>query len=428
MKDEWQVEPIEGVSITYTWRSFEVELAWPTGGRRGEVNTLVRARRKGADNPGLVRSRVRINLYSSSALDSLITALRRQAGDDKDDIAGFVHALADDAVEWYRRGAATTLVEPRLTNGGNWLVYPVWPATGTTAIAAAPGAYKSLLAQGIALQLATGHEILASNTRTPRKVLPVLYLDWEADEATFASRLWALCEGAGLEQKPYLAYKTMRVPLQDAAVSIAEEIARGRFGAVVIDSMSASIGGGLIDDDVVNGFWDAIRILGIPALVLAHKSAENIKKREARFFGSIMSEARIRYAWNGEATRNGDTVVWSVFKDNNMGHLRTKLAWRVEITQEGDNEDRHMTEVHLAGISPHDIHQPPDEPNTTVDRIEQALLEGAMMAGEIATATGANPGTIRKVISRHGDRFVKTSDGRWALAQSPLEQERPDPY
>jgi hypothetical protein len=220
----------------------------------------------------------------------------------------------------------------------------------------------------------------------------------------------------------------MRVPLQDAAVSIAEEIARGRFGAVVIDSMSASIGGGLIDDDVVNGFWDAIRILGIPALVLAHKSAENIKKREARFFGSIMSEARIRYAWNGEATRNGDTVVWSVFKDNNMGHLRTKLAWRVEITQEGDNEDRHMTEVHLAGISPHDIHQPPDEPNTTVDRIEQALLEGAMMAGEIATATGANPGTIRKVISRHGDRFVKTSDGRWALAQSPLEQERPDPY
>lgn len=427
MNGEWQVEPIEGVSITYTWRSFVVELAWPTGGRRGEVNTLVRARRKGADNPGLVRSRVRINLYSSSALNSLITTLRRNAGDDTDDVAGFVHALADDAVEWYQRGAATTLVEPRLTNGGNWLVYPVWPATGTTAIAAAPGAYKSLLAQGIALQLATGHEILASNTRTPRRVMSVLYLDWEADEATFASRLWALCEGAGLEQKPYLAYKTMRVPLQDAAVSIAEEIARGRFGAVVIDSMSASIGGGLTDDDVVNSFWDAIRILGIPALVLAHKSAENIKRREARIFGSIMSEARIRYAWNGEATRNGDTVTWTVFKDNNMGHLNTKLAWRIEITQEGDNEDRHMTEVYLAGISPHDIHQSPDEPNTSVDRIEQALLEGAMMAGEIATVTGGKPGTISKTLNRHTDRFVKTADGRWALTQSPLDQ-RPDPF
>ena len=428
MNGDWTVEPIEGVSITYTWRAFEVELAWPTGGRRGEVNTLVRASRKGADNPGLVRSRVRINLYSSSALDSLITALRRQAGEDKDDVGGFVHALADDAVEWYRRGAATSMPEPRLSNGGNWLVYPVWPATGTTAIAAAPGAYKSLLAQGLALQLATGAEVMASNTRTPRNVTPVLYLDWEADEATFASRLWALCEGAGLEQKPYLAYKSMRVPLQDAAVSIAEEIARGRFGAVVIDSMSASIGGGLIDDDVVNGFWDAIRILGIPALVLAHKSAENIKKREARFFGSIMSEARIRYAWNGEASRHGDTVAWSVFKDNNMGRLNSKLAWRVEITQEGDNEDRHMTEVHLAGISPTDIHREPDEPNTTVDRIEQALLEGPMMAGEIATATGSNPGTVRKVISRHGDKFVKTEDGRWALAQSPLDQERPDPF
>lgn len=428
MNGDWTVEAVEGVGITYTWRSFVVELAWPTGGRRGEVNTLVRAHQRGPTNPGLVRSRVRINLYSSSALDSLITALRRQAGDDKDDVAGFVHALADNAVEWYRRGTATTMVEPKLTNGGNWLVYPAWPATGTTAIAAAPGAYKSLIAQGLALQLATGHEILASNTRAPRTVTPVLYLDWEADEATFGSRLWALCEGAGIEPKPYLAYKSMRVPLQDAAVSIAEEIAKGRIGAVVVDSMSASIGGGLIDDDVVNGFWDAIRTLGVPALVLAHKSAENIKKREARFFGSIMSEARIRYAWNGEATRNGDTVTWSVFKDNNMGRLRSRLAWRVEITQEGEHEDRHMTEVHLAGISPNDIHEPAGDGNTTVDRIEQALLEGPLMAGEIATATGSNPGTIRKVISRHGDRFVKTDDGRWALAQSPLDTERPDPY
>ncbi len=424
MRGEWTVTPIEGVSIEYAWRGYHVELAWPYRTRRGEVMTVVEVNY----NKVLVRSPVRINLYSSSALDSLTTALRRPGKEDKDTVALFVGEVARNAIGWYRQGAGTKHVEPALTNGGNWLVYPVWPSTGATAVAAAPGSYKSWMAQGLALQLATGVEVLEANTRRPRTVMPVLYLDWESDESTFASRLWALCEGVGLEKKAWLAYKSMRVPLQDAALAVQEEIARGGFGAVVIDSMSASIGGGLIDDDVVNGFWDAVRFLGVPALVLAHKSAENISKRRERFFGSIMSEARIRFAWNAESPPHGDLVTWSVFKDNNMGRLRSRLAWRINITSEGDNEDRRMTEIHLSGVSPSDPVGRDDAGDTLVDRLEAVLMAGALMAGELAEQAGTTPANVRKIISRHAERFTKTGDGRWALAQEPLpDDERPDP-
>lgn len=424
MKGEWTVTPIEGVSIDYRWRGYHAELAWPYRTRRGEIMTVVEV----TYHDVLVRSPVRINLYSSSALDSLTTALRRPKKEDDNDVARFVGELARNAIGWYRQGAGTKQVEPALTNGGNWLVYPVWPSTGATAVAAAPGSYKSWLAQGLALQLATGVEVLESNTRTPRTVMPVLYLDWESDETTFASRLWALCEGVGLEKKAWLAYKSMRVPLQDAALSVQEEIARGGYGAVVVDSMSASIGGGLIDDDVVNGFWDSVRFLGVPALVLAHKSAENIKARRERFFGSIMSEARIRFAWNAESPPHGDLVTWSVFKDNNMGRLRSRLAWRIHITSEGDHEDRRLTEIHLAGVSPSDPSGEVEMADTLVSRVEAVLMAGALTAGEIAQQLGTTAANVRKIISRHGDRFAKTGDGRWALAQEPLpEDDRPDP-
>ena len=425
----WEVEPVEGVAITYRWGGFVAVAAWPTRGRHGEIMTVIRVEYQGAEGAQLVRSETRINLHSSSAVDGLATALRRVTEDkaDKEAATRFVLELADDVIGWYRRGARTTNPQPALSNGNGWLVYPVWPAVGATAVSGGPGTFKSYVALGLALQLTTGVEVLANNTREPRETRPVLFVDWEADEATFASRLYALCAGAGLPPSPYLAYKQMRVPLADAAVMLQEEIARGGYGAVVLDSMSAGAGGSLLDDVVVNGYFDAVRLLGVPALVLLHKSAENIKAKRARAFGSIMHEVRVRMAWNVEKARDGDAVVWQVFKDNNTGRVGNKLAWRVALTQEGDDQDRHVTVAHIDGIKPTDATVPAQDGDTIRDRVILALTSGALMVGEIAAVAGTSDASVRKVLSRHAVDFDKLPDGRWSLAGSPARVHLPDP-
>jgi hypothetical protein len=214
-----------------------------------------------------------------------------------------------------------------------------------------------------------------------------------------------------------LAYKEMRVPLVDAAAGLSDEIRSGKFGAVVVDSMSASVGGDLIDATHVNGFYDAVRRLGVPALVLAHKSAESAQKRSKRFYGSIMSENRVRLAWNGEKSSDGASVLWEVFKDNNAGVFGSKLAWRVRFGHNGEDETRRLASVTLEGCSTDDVKLESDAGKTRHDRIKHALREGPLSTGEIAAATGIGSASVRAAMNdATGKRlFRRTVDGRWEI-------------
>lgn len=422
MTPPWRIDPVEGVSITYYWDAWEIECSWPTRARNGDIKILIKISHSGR----IIQATMRLNLLSGSAVTAIGATMRKQvSSEERDEIDPVLQLLIEDLVGWYRRGSTTDQPQPRKRQAGGWLVYPVWPSVGATAVAAAPSAFKSLIAQAIALQLATGTEVLAGNTRAP-KPKRVLYLDWEGDNETFAERLYGLCEGAGLPLEPHLAYKSMRVPLVDAAVGVSEEISRAGFDAVVVDSMSAGVGGALIDDDVVNGFWDAVRLLGVPALVLAHKSAENIRKRQARFFGSIMSEARIRLAWNAERANNEDTVVWSVFKDNVTGHQGNRLAWSIDIDSEGEYENRRLTEISMRGVNPSDVRVAANEGNTVADRMVYALVGGGKRVSDLAHAVGAAPATVRKELKRHPQLFTQGEYGTWENAG--VSDDNPDPY
>lgn len=407
----WEVTPVDEVDVTYKWGGWMIVATWPARTGRADITSLIRIRYLDE----LVHATTRINVLSSSQINQLGVVMRRYT-EEKDDIHRLLQHVVEDLISWYRRGTATTYPEPKLRDSGGWLIYPVWPSTGITAVAAAPSSYKSVLAQALALQLATGTELLEGNTRPPRTETRTLFLDWEADEGTFGERLHGLYTGAGLPPESRLAYKQMRIPLVDAASGLADEIQRGRFGAVVIDSMSAAAGGDLVDAAVVNGFYDAARLLNVPALVLAHKSAENIKSRSARFFGSIMSEARVRLAWNAERATDSDLVLWSVFKDNNLGRHGMRLAWRMGFTGEGTEEDERLTTIRVEGVNPDDVNLKANEGDTVKDRMYYALIErGPLMTAELAKAIGKPESTIRTTTSRHSDLFTHTNDGRWSI-------------
>lgn len=419
--DGWRVVPVDGIEVTYEWAGWKVWAQWPTRAGR-EIQTRIRIHYLGPD-PQLVRSTRRLNLESDSGLDKVVMAMRRHRNDDRENIDRFVNAMAENLIGWYRQGLATTYPQPKQRNGAGWLVYPVWSRTGVTAVAAAGGSYKSFIGQALALQLATGREVLTGNTRSPSGSVKTLFCDWEGEEETFAERLYALQHGAGLPVEAALAYKAMRVPLADAAGGLQEEVQRGRFGAVVIDSMSAAAGGDLIDSAVVNGFFDATRLLGVPCLVIAHKSAESVQKRSKRFFGSIMSENRVRLAWNAEKAVDGRTVVWEVFKDNNMGRMGNKLAWNVDITQD-DGEDHRLEAVAFSGVNPHNVKLASDEGNTREDQIVYALASAGkpLMPGEIAQQLDMPRGSVGATLSRavESGAIHRLGDGRYHLSPDPF--------
>jgi hypothetical protein len=417
MMEGWEVVPVEGIEVLYRHGGWYIEATWPTKGGRNEVVTLMKVEWRGPD-PKLVMSTKRINILSSSAVNSVATTMRKAVADiDQPEAEHLLHQVCEDLMGWYKQGGRVSRPHPaKLPENPGWMVYPIWPAAGATAIVAAPGSYKSFAAQAVALSLATGTEVLARNTRI-RQEVDTLYLDWESDEHTFTERLAALCQGVDLPLEPYLGYKKMTARLADVAQATADEVRRGGYGAVIIDSMSASIGGGMVDDDTVNAFWDAVRLLDVPALVIAHKSAENISKRKARFFGSVMSEARVRMAWNVEKAEQSEHILWECFKDNNTGQMRKRLAWEVDFLSEGSGEDRQLGAVTFTGVKPHDVlltEQDVDGATVATSIVELLDAEGPLSANQIAAKLRKSSSNVRAQLSRHGDKFVKdAASDRW---------------
>jgi hypothetical protein len=405
---QWEAIDLDGVETHITYQGVTITASWPQRTRTG-IDTNVRIDWTGP-NPRLLLSTSRVNLLSTTAKHGLAATLKRaDVGFDPDPL---VHATAEHLIGIYRAGGTTSKPAPKPRKSGGWLIWPIWPAVGATGVAAAPGSYKSFTAQAIALQLATGAEVLAGNTRTPN-TCPVLYLDWEGAEDTFAERSHALQTGMGLDPQPVLHYRHMRTPLVDAAGQVAEEIARNRIGAVIVDSMSAGISGGMVDDDVVNAFWSAVRQLGVPSLVIAHKSDENIRRKRARFFGSVMSEARVRMAWNVETTDQGQ-VVWECFKDNHGRSRGSKLAWQAIFDDEGLDEEAWLRSVSFQAISPTNVAVVP-EGSTVSDRMRAVLADGPLPQDELALLVGASATTVRTTGNRDKHLFGRDTVGRWRL-------------
>jgi len=421
MRGEWQVTAVQDIDITYDWEGWSVRCGWPR--RRGtDVVTLVEVENQGK----LLSAPHRLNIFSLSAVTGMTRIMKAQAlPGDEARVSEFVQHIMKDVYSWYQQGGAMQNPTAAQQEDGGWLLYPLWPTVGVTGIVAAAGSFKSLMAQAIALELVSGQEVLSGSTRVPEPLKKVLYLDWEGDAATFGERLYGLCEGAGIEKNSWLSYKQMRAPLAAVAPQIAEEIGKVGVQAVIVDSMSAGIGGPLKEDESVNAFFDALGLLNVPVLVVAHKSAENVRKRSAAFFGSVMSENRVRFAWNAERSADTPSVVWEVFKDNTMGRKGARMAWNVLVKSEGEFENQRLSEIVIDAVNPHDVRMKAGGDGKLRDRIVYLLIEnGPLRVADIAHRAESSEGTVRKEVNRHSDMFVKGEHGTWDLRGDIA----PDPY
>jgi hypothetical protein len=378
--------------------------------------------------------KVRLNLLSMSARSGLF-----RNHPLRDELGEMWLAVVVDLHQWYERDLTeVSNPDPKARRNERastvpWLIYPFWPSEGSTGVV---GSHESLKTYGgiaAALSLTTGVNFLGGNTKVSSGARKVLYLDWEADPGSFADRIGALLVGLDLPLEPVLTHMALRESLMEALPMLIERVQVGGYEAVVIDSMSASIGGaGLIGDDSVNGFWDGVRALNVPALVLAHKSALSGRTGQARFFGSVMSEARVRMAWNVEtedpaADDPSRNVLWTCFKDNNHGTRGARLAWSWSFFTKGDLDERRIDSVTIDAINPSAVQinrdddgqpQRPRRHGETWTRIIEALerQDGPVTKPKLIQYTSKSANTVNKTLRRMVQAGVLVEAGTNAYA------------
>lgn len=389
----------------------------PVRKRRGEYFTALRI----LDGDEMAVGWRRLNLTSSSSVGGIRGLRYEPRSLEAALLAEFVQIMADRLVQQAQAVPRTS--QPDLEadmKPFHWLLHPIWPDSGATAVAGAPAAMKSLFGTAIALQVASGVAVLGdANTRPPRRPRNVLYMDWEDDEHVFQGRARALVLGReGMDLKSWLHYGSYTQPLADLVHDLIEEVERHEIEAVVIDSMTAAIGGSMLEGDTVNSFWDACHALGVPALVLAHKSAQNIKDRRSAMYGSMVSLARVRMAWNVEVdVENEQKVRWDSFKFSH-GRKPSHLAWQVRFRNENDPTTGGTTlrAVSLTGISPDEVSLDEQRPGTTRTRPEQltafvAAREGGVTKQQVADEFGGKVDSVYQRLREQVRKGLIRSEG-----------------
>ncbi len=406
------IDIVEGVEVTYTIGAREIWCEWPKRSRRSGLSSIMRVRYLAAEPQRLALSSTTVGLYSTSGKNAVAAAMRKVSPVSEAD--SIVHNLVEHLLGLYRKAGETIKPQPALREGDTDLLYPIWPATEGTIVGAATNSYKSWIALAAAVQTTLGVEILQGNTHPPTNPIPILYLDWETNAATFAERLYAILKGYGLPLEPCIPYRQMTQPLTDAAESIRDEIKRQGYGGSVIDSLSAAVGGSLNEDEPANAFWNAVSYLDVPSLVTAHKSDEAIRKQRAKVFGSVMHHNRPRMIWDAIRQPDSPLVAWTVTDDNNTGRKGQQLAWRIDIKTTGEKQKRRLDTVTFVGVNPDNVKQPPPPGGNVPDLMHATLVEsGPMMFKELALILGRDPESIRTTLYRHKTRFRKREDARW---------------
>lgn len=293
--------------------------------------------------------------------------------------------------------------------GPAWVVKPLVGGVGATSLVAPGGSTKSLMALAVAASVASGRAFL----NLPPKVHgPVLYLDWEADAETHALRLEQLCLGVGIP-KPDVLYRAEAGPLYRIAASVARQVSEEGVVLLVVDSVMLARGGDAFTSEATTAMYGALREIGVPSLLIDHKSREAQRKGWKGAYGSVVNDNSARLQWEITVTREHDDEVdirLEATKRNNVGK-QDPLAFRVEF---GDA-------IRFHTISPVVVKEmpPQEQPLSEVILALLAVAGGRGLSNpDIVEQTGKSDATVRARLNDLKNRhLVKKMGTQWVSSE-----------
>jgi len=325
------------------------------------------------------------------------------------------------AVQEYRNGEPAIdlrTVDPY--ERPRWLVKPYLEHGGPTVLFAPGGTGKTYLAGAIAITAASGRHVAGWLYGDPQ---PALFLDWETDKWAHAERLQAICVGAGIKERPPIYYRRMYAPLAESASSVRKEAERLGAGMVVYDSLGAACGGELESAETVLKFFNAVRSIGRPALVVSHVSkatANAPRNQRLSPFGSIYSENAARNTWSMHRAGDEDSdqaAVALIHEKTNNGRYQKRHAYSFQFDNVlDDDENEILVRVEIKAVSMSDVPEF-DVKQSLPDRITACLKGGSLTPQEIAERLDAPGDSVRARLKdlRNQHRVIQLSDKRYGL-------------
>lgn len=331
-----------------------------------------------------------------------------EARDSETDWGAVLEQICTMSMRRFREGAPTLdLLTADLGPARRWLVKPFVLADGISMVYGAGGDGKSLLALVTALCVASGEEIagLASE-----EVGPVLLLDWEDGADGHQERLKALCAEHGINLAPgTFHYQRMSASLRESVRDIRKIVAKTQARFVIVDSIGMACGGDPSDANLIIQTLISARQLGVPVLGV-HHIAKNAKDK-SNPYGSVYATNEVRLSWHIESTRQGNQLASGLrsYKGNRTGELG-RLGYKWQFTERNERIER----IQMMNMDMVETRKVGDSGQKW--RIADVLKSrGALDTEAIAEQTDISRATVRTLLSRNKDLFLKVSETHWGL-------------
>ena len=352
----------------------------------------------------------RVNLFSSTQRTELRRELDGLYGKDYGwaRILNRVFWMARQSYLSVDRAVDVSDIQPQETE--RFLVPDILPLGAPTIFFGDGSASKSTIASTLTFEVATGGRFLGRQV----PCVPVLYVDWEDTESVFQRRIRRL---GGMDEiviaKGLLHYWSAKgIPLQEQVTAIQRKVQQAGIGLVVMDSISAGCAGPVEDSVVASGYINAVKKLGVTALLIAHITKAG---QEDKPFGSAM--------WHNAARRT-----WLVKRESDEDTGELKVAMVCKKVNDGRKPRSIAIEVSFSDPSgPIAVKQASFEVGTDLAksamslnaRIQAALARGPMRRRDLATTLEEKEDVVRTVMSRHKAAYQQ--DGEMWMLATPRE-------
>lgn len=382
---------------TVTWQEPHVSFAFDLlrSERSSEVTAEVTVQ-AWDDAAAIMRHihQARVNLTGTRSREDLGRKLKSAANGAADlDWPALVEGSCVLALREYRRGEpAIRLRDAEQPEGDAELIPPLVLRRQPTIWFGDGGTGKSYLALAAAIAIHTGRDDLLGIA--PTLTTRVAYLDFELEAWEQRERLARLVG----DDMPDLVYRRCVGSLREQVDQLRRMVREERIGFVVIDSVAWACSGPPEDSDVARAFFEAVRMLGVGALCIAHVNRQGDTNKP---FGSGFWHNGARSTWYVRKEQEVGTNSLAVGLFNrkaNLGPLARPIGFELAFT--GNRVNIRRTD--LADIPALALHLPLKQ------RIAHEVATGALTMVEIAERTESSVDTIGRTVRRYeGSLFAK---------------------
>lgn len=395
----------EPIDVTFEFDMLRTETR--TGDLTGEVTVRL-------TRPGFERTlhQARVTLTGTQSRATLAKHLHGRAAELELDWHGLLEDATLRTIAAYRAGdSPLVLRDAPAPEVAGWLLPPLALARHPVVLYGDGGTGKSYIALAAALSIHADRDDLLGIAPTAAR--RVAYLDWEFDAWEHRERMRRLVG----ERMPDLVYVRCAVPLREQVDRLRRMIRDEEIEFLVVDSVGAACGGEPESAEVALRFFEALRILGLGSLCIAHSPKQGSDDYP---FGSVFWHNNARATWLTKKEQGHGSAGFTLGlfnKKSNSGPLSLPLGF--ELTFGPDTvriERRDVRDVpELAANLP------------LKTRIAHVLKRGPKTYAEVALALECDADSVSRVVRRYEGRLftrAPSPDGllRWALVYKEAGQ------